>query len=190
VSLKIILTVKRVFKHFSDTSWLSNQALGWPIYTRSAAGKLVWKCSHSGQRACDKLHGRIGKAGLATRDATGHVSRLASPCMLVSCSQHPTAISRDGLTSLRVPLTSSRSRQLRLSPYCIPVLVATGVVLRQQQFVTISEFIGYLRWLRAQLREQPDTRKKKLAGYIHPPIPKRPGPDEQGHVAGFLVLPW
>jgi hypothetical protein len=31
-------SVQTFFRHNS------NQALGWPIYTRSAAGKLAWKC--------------------------------------------------------------------------------------------------------------------------------------------------
>jgi hypothetical protein len=178
VSLKIILTVKRVFKHFSDTT----QIRRWGGLSTLALLLGNWLGSAAGMRQTEWA---IGKASLATRDATGHVSRLACTCMLVSCSQHPAAISRDGLTSLRVPFTSSCSRQLRLSPYCIPVLAATGVVLRQQQFVCCNIRVYRIPKVVASSAHSGTSlgHPKKLPAppklyYIHPPIPKRPGPDE------------
>jgi hypothetical protein len=51
------------------------------------------------------------------------------------------AISRDGLTSLRVPFTSSCSRQPSLSPYCFPILAEAGVIL--QSHVPSSSLLRY-----------------------------------------------
>jgi hypothetical protein len=93
----------------------------------------------AGHTKCDKqiVWARHRQSGHATRDAAGHVSRSqpnVSACGATWTCLFRTTYYRDGLTSLRVPFTSSCSRKPSLSPCCFPILAAAGVALRQRRF--------------------------------------------------------